>query len=88
MLANLNQIILIVLLGTPILLLIMFLPSLIELKRPKDSGPRLIMNKMPDFFVQSLVVVAIPDIEEEQKFEFSLIARLVKIIEVLPSFEV
>ncbi len=89
MIPTLTQTILIfVVLGTPLLLLIMFLPALIELRRPKDHGPRLIMDKVPVFHVQPHVVTSIVNIEEEIKFEHSLIPRLTKIIEVLPSLEV
>jgi hypothetical protein len=31
-------------LGTPFVLLFMFMPALFELKRPRDAGPRLIMS--------------------------------------------
>jgi hypothetical protein len=33
-------------LGTPISVLVMFVPTLIELKRPKDAGPRLIISDL------------------------------------------
>ena len=87
MIPNLTQTILILALGTPSLILIMFLPALIELKKPKDCGPRQIMDKVPEFHVQPRLF-AIANIEEEIKFEHSLIPRLMKIIEVLPSLEV
>jgi len=88
MIPNLTQTILIVILGTPLLFLIMFLPALLELRKPKDCGPRLIMDKVPEFHVQPHVLVAIANIEGEVKFESSLIPRLLKVIEVLPSLEV
>jgi hypothetical protein len=88
MLSNLNQTILIVVLGTPLLFLIMFLPALLKLRKPKDCGPRMIMDNVPEFHVQPRVFVAIANIEGEVKFESSLIPRLSKVIEVLPSLEV
>jgi hypothetical protein len=88
MIPNLTQTILIVVLGTPILFLIMSLPALLELKNPKDSGPRMIMDKVPEFHVQPRLFVVIANIEGEVKFESSLIPRLSKVIEVLPSLEV
>jgi hypothetical protein len=42
MVPNLNSVITILLLGTPALILIVFLPAIIELKKPKDGGPRMI----------------------------------------------
>ena len=88
MIPNLTQTILVLVLGTPLLILIMFLPVLIELRKPKDCGPRMIMDKVPVFHVQPRVVVAIANIEEEIKFEYSLLPRLLKVIELLPSLEV
>ena len=87
MIPNLTQTILILVLGTPLLILIVFLPALIELRKPKDCGPRMILGKMPEFYVQPRVV-AIANIEEEIKFECSLLPRLLKVIEVLPSLEI
>jgi len=88
MIPTLTQTLLILILGTPPLILIMFLPALIELKKPKDCGPRMIMENVPDLHLQPRFIFAIPNIEEEIKFEHSLLPRLTKIIEVLPSLEV
>jgi len=88
MIPNLNQIIIILVFGTPMLIIVMFLPAFLELRKPKDCGPRMIMDKVPGFHIQPRVVVGIANIEEEMKFEYSLIPRLSKIIEVLPSLEV
>jgi hypothetical protein len=41
MMPNLTETI-IILAATPLLMLITFLPALIELKKPRDSGPRMI----------------------------------------------
>ena len=74
------------LLGTPLLIFIMLLPALIELKKPKDRGPRLIMDSIPGM---QILVVSLPiaNIEEDQKFDLYLLRPLAKIIEVLPSLE-
>ena len=88
MIPDLNQVILILTVCAPLLILIMFLPALIELRNPKDPGPRLIMNRLTDLFLQSNLGVAIVNIEEEYAFEYALILRIKKIIEVLPSLEV
>ena len=84
--ANLFQII-IILVGTSVIFLIMFLPSIIELRKPKDSGPRMIMDELPDFLVRNHHVAVIPNIEEEQELEYCLIPQLTKIVQVLPSLE-
>ncbi len=55
-----------VVLGTPILLFVMFLPTVLELKRPKDAGPRLIMGDVGG----ANLVLSIPFIVNmEEKFE-------------------
>jgi hypothetical protein len=87
MIPSLNQIILILAFGTPLLLIFMALPAMLELKRPRDSGPMLIMERVPIYYVSSSIA-AIGNIEEEAKFDFSPVPSLRKILEVLPSLEV
>jgi hypothetical protein len=87
MISNLTLIIIILAVGTPILILIMLLPVLLELKKPKDAGPRLIMDNISEVQIQ-MRAVSIASMEEEQKFDSALIRMLAKIIEVLPSMEI
>ncbi len=86
MIPNLTAIIIIIM-ATPALILITFLPAFIELKKPKDGGPRMIMAKIPQV---NLLMRFIPlaNIEDEQKFDSSLIQTMAKTIAVLPSLEV
>ena len=88
MIPNPTSIITILVLGTPLLILIMFLPAILELRKPKDGGPRVIMGGIPEAPFQVTAVFPIVNIEEEQMFESSLLRPLAKIIEVLPSLEV
>ena len=88
MIPNLTSIIAILILGIPILVLIMLLPALLELKKPKDGGPRLILDNISEVQIQIMRMIPIASIEDEQKFESALIQTLAKIIEVLPSLEV
>jgi hypothetical protein len=88
MIPNLTAIIIIVI-TTPVLILIMFLPAFIELKKPKDGGPRMITAEIPEVNVRITHFISIANIEDEQKFvDHSLIQTMAKIIEVLPSLEV
>jgi hypothetical protein len=57
-------------LGTPILLLVMLLPAVLELKKPRDAGPRLIMDDSSLEAIQVLQVPLIWDIEENHGFDF------------------
>lgn len=88
MIPNLTSIINILILGTPVLILIMLLPAILELKKPKDGGPRMIMNDASEAQIQTMRMITIVNIEAEQKFDSDLIRSLAKIIEVLPSLEV
>jgi hypothetical protein len=88
MIPNLTSIIIILIVATPILLLIMFLPTILELKKPKDEGPRMIMGSIPEVKTRTVHVIHIANIEKEQKFDISLIQTMAKIIEVLTNLEV
>jgi hypothetical protein len=88
MIPNLTSIIAILILGIPILILIMLLPALLELKKPKDGGPRMILDNISEVQIQIMRMIPIASIEDEQKFDSALIQLLAKIIAILPSLEV
>jgi len=88
MIPNLTLIIAVLIVGIPILILIIFLPALLELKKPKNGGPRIIMDNIPEVQIQIMRAIPMASIEEEQRFDSALIRPLAKIIEVLPSLEV
>ena len=89
MVPNLNPTAFIMLiLGVSTFILIMLLPALLELKRPKDAGPRAIMDNAST--VQSQIrekTILIVNVEEEQRFDQALIKKIADIIAVLPSLE-
>ena len=87
MIPNLTEIILMVVV-TPALVLLTFLPAFIELKKPKDKGPRMITAKIPEANVSIRHFIPLANIEDEQKFDSSLIQAMAKTIAVLPSLEV
>jgi hypothetical protein len=88
MIPNLTLIIIILIGATPTLILIMFLPALFELKKPRDAGPRAIVDSIPEVKMLAMQVIPIANIEKEQKFDVSLIQTIAKIIGSLPSLEV
>ena len=88
MIPNLTSMITILIVATPVLILILFLPAIIELKKPKDQGPRMIMAGIPEMTLSSIHVIPITNMEYEQKFDRSLIQPMAKIIAVLPSLEI
>ena len=73
--------------GVSILIFIMLLPSLIELKKPKDAGPRIIIDYTYD--MQTLWKAAMPilNVEEEIGFNKMLANKIADIISVLPNLE-
>ncbi|MBN1358511.1 hypothetical protein JW988_07055 [Candidatus Bathyarchaeota archaeon] len=87
MIPNLNEIIIIIT-TTTILILLMFLPAFIELKKPKDKGPRIITLEKNDANNSITPFSSITNIEDHQKFDNSLIQTMLKIIDFLPSLEV
>ena len=66
-----------VVLGAPIALVIMFLPAVLELKKPKDSGPRFIMNKLPPAVapVVPCQVPSIVDLEAGKKWKYGFVPK-------------
>lgn len=88
MIPNLTSIIAILILGIPILILIMLLPALLELKKPKDGGPRMILDNISEVQIQIMRMTPIANIENEQRFDSAIIQPLAKIIAVLPNLEV
>ena len=69
MILNLTSIITVLIVATPILILITFLPAFLELKKPKDGGPRMIMKSIPEVKTRTLHAIHIANIEKEQKFD-------------------
>lgn len=86
MIPNLTEII-IIFTAIPMLILIMFLPALIELKMPKDSGPRIIPSENSEM-IRIKYCIPFANMEDEQNFDTSLIETMSKIVAFLPSLEV
>ena len=73
MISDLSSTLAVVMLGTPVLLFVMLLPAILELKKPKDAGPRVIMT---DFFkvlpAPAAKVRSLLDLEEHSEMEIAL----------------
>jgi hypothetical protein len=73
-------------LGVSSFILIMLLPAILELKKPRDAGPRRIM----DDSAMSQIGIALSSLEpKEEKIELDLaiLKKLVDVIAVLPNLE-
>jgi len=88
MIPNLTPIIAILVFGIPVLILIMLLPAILELKKPKDGGPRIIMDSFSEVQIQLMRMTPIASIENEQRFDSAITQQLAKITAVLPNLEV
>ena len=74
-------------LGVSTFIFIMFLPALLELKKHKDAGPRLIMNDAPVMQPKMRETVLIVNVEEEHGFDQILARKMADVMAVLPNIE-
>lgn len=72
----------VLILGVSTFILIMFLPAFLELKKPKDAGPRTIMNNI-------ILIPQLPVIMEDEKIvlDQTLRQKIASIIAFLPNLE-
>ena len=75
-------------LGISTFIFIMLLPALLELKRPRDAGPRAIMDNIIAMQSQMRKTLLIIDVEEGQAFDKGHIKKIMDIIAFLPNLEV
>ena len=76
--------------GVSTFIFIMLLPALFELKRPKDAGPRKIMDDI--IAVQQFQlgqIISLMNVEEEEKpgLDQVLVKKIADIIAFLPNLE-
>jgi hypothetical protein len=75
-------------LGVSTFILIMLLPALIELKRPKDAGPRIIENFGAVQYYPTEASIPLVNIEEEQYgLNRKIARRIAEIMAILPNME-
>ena len=77
----------IMILGVLSFIFITLLPALLELKRPKDAGPRLIINDVPVLQPQMRESILIVNVEEDHRLDQTLVKKIADIIAVLPNLE-
>ena len=87
MVPHLNTMLTMLAFGTPALLLAFFLPALIELKKPKDCGPRIIPDDVSQVLFSALTRHRLVNIEEEQKLAGAFLHRLAAVTAFLPNLE-
>ena len=72
--------------GVATFILIMFLPALLELKKPRDAGPRMIMNDVAARQLQQEMKPLLR-IEDEISVDQVLVKKIADIIAALPNLE-
>lgn len=74
--------------GVLIFIFIMLLPALLELKKPKDAGPRMMLNDVS--VLQQLQIVqkiSIANMEEDLGFDQMAVKKIANAIAMLPNLE-
>jgi len=77
----------ILILGVLSFIFVMLLPALLELKKPKDAGPSLLMYDVPVLQPQMRESILIVNVEEDHRFDQTLVKKIADIIAVLPNLE-
>jgi hypothetical protein len=67
--------------GVITFIIIMLLPAIIEIKKPRDAGPKILEDNAQNEI--SLLV----NIESDIKFDWTIIKRVAEIIAILPNLE-
>jgi hypothetical protein len=83
MVADLPATFVMVILGVSTFILVMFLPALLELKNPKDAGPRRITEEVSIWKVETNLA----SMEKDVKVDQALIKKISEVIAVLPNLE-
>lgn len=83
MVADIPSTFVMVILGVSTFILVMFLPALLELKNPKDPGPRRITKEASVWKVETNLA----SMERDFKVDQALIKKISEIIAVLPNLE-
>jgi hypothetical protein len=68
------------------IIILFFLPAIIELKKPKDAGPRII-NDNPAKITLSVLKIPIINIEETQKLPYQPTIRNAAFLYAIPNIE-
>jgi hypothetical protein len=71
--------------GVVIFILLMFLPALLELRKPRDAGPRKIMNDVAT--CESQMKIASMERAEEIEVDQALVKKMANVLSVLPNLE-
>ena len=86
MIQSLNTLIITLLATTTMTILLMFLPAIIELKKPEDAGPRLITENFAKIVLSTLKIPII-NIEDDWKLDIQSTMKIASFLHVIPNLE-
>jgi len=87
MITDFSSLVIISSIGAPVLILLMFLPTIVELRKPVDSGPRIIFPAYAAVLSQKFIISSIANVEEHHELDFILLPLVAKAVGVLPNLE-
>jgi hypothetical protein len=86
MISDMSSVFALFILSAPLLLLIMLLPYVLELKKPRDAGPRFIMDNFSGL-PQLTNMAPLVDIEEGPQIEAKLGPSILGVLSFLPKLD-
>jgi hypothetical protein len=86
MIQSLNTLIVTLMATVTMAILVLFLPALIELKRPLDAGPRLIRDDFAQILLSTLKP-PITNVEDGWKLDGQLTATVLTLFDFIPNLE-
>jgi len=72
--------------GISVFVFVTLLPALLELKRPKDAGPRRILEDAHGFLLYGQILV-LEKAEERIKIDLGIMRKIAEILSALPNLE-
>jgi len=87
MIFNFSSLFVLCVTSLPVLFLVLFLPTLIELKKPADTGPRMIVPIYASVLSQKSVITSILNIEDSHELDFLLLPLIAGVVRILPNLE-
>jgi len=75
--------------GASVFIFIMLLPALLELKKPKDAGPRMIMDDLvvAQYFPKKGIIQLQSIDEEKFGLDKTIVKKIADVISFLPNLE-
>jgi len=76
-----------IVLAAPVLLVVMLLPALLELRKPMDAGPRLIMTDIIELTGFAWHSPMLANIDADEGLDFKLLTHIGKMLAILPNLD-